>query len=128
MTDITLGGVSLPADLHWIDEYGWTPVMQTTEYLSDGTLLVMSGARLAGRFITLQNPQAWVPRSTVEALYALLSTDDEMALVLADGRTFTVRWRHKDTPIDAAPLVRLAPQNDTDHYTVTLRLLETDPA
>lgn len=41
--------IELPPDLHWRDEFSWTPVEQSTEYSLTGALIVQSGARQAGR-------------------------------------------------------------------------------
>jgi hypothetical protein len=65
-----LAGISLDADMTWVDEFNWPTVIRSTEYSLTGALIVDSGQRLAGRPITLQGDQSggWITRSTVDAL------------------------------------------------------------
>lgn len=121
---ITLGGVQLPADLHWADEYAWTPVEQSREYTLGGSLVIEEAVRQAGRPITLEagSDRAWVTRTTVNALYALAQAPGALTLVLHDSRQFQVVFRHGDRAIDAEPVVPVLPAADT-YYRVTVRLL-----
>lgn len=122
---ITLATVSLPADLQWVDEFTWTPVEMNRTYTLTGALVVEQATRQAGRPITLVGGQdrGWVARSVVEALYALAQAPSEgLALELADGREFTVVFRHDETPLDAQPVTGCFPPLAADPYAVTLRL------
>ena len=123
----TLDGLTLPGDLLFSDDYnGWTPVEQSLAYTLEGNLVIEESVKLAGRPISLQGAvnRAWIERGMLEQLRTRLTPGKEMALVLADGRTFTVTWRHGATPIEAEPVMPLAPVDDTLDYVVTLRLLE----
>ena len=53
-------------------------------------------------------------------LTASLST----GLTLADGRSFTVAFRHAETPIESEPVLGFPARADTDFYRLTLRFLE----
>ena len=56
--------------LAWTDEFGWSPVEQSTEYSTTGALLVDVATKLAGRPITLEGKETatWLPRATCVAL------------------------------------------------------------
>ena len=121
----------LPDDLLWSDEHAWTPVVTSLSYLITGALLVQSATRQAGRPITLVGPvdMAWVTRATLETLrswaaVALSDTTGLFALTLADGRIFTVAFRHADTPIESEPVLGIPARSDADLYRLTLRLME----
>ena len=47
-----------------------------------------------------------------------------VALDGADGRAFTVAFRHTETAIDAEPVLGFPARADTDFYRLTLRFLE----
>ena len=88
---ITLGSITLPTDLHWSDEFDWTPVAQETEYTLAGALAIETGVMQAGRPITLEGGEdrAWATRATVLLLQAAAALPGEkMTLTLNDARTF----------------------------------------
>ncbi len=124
---ITLDGVNLPSDLFWADEFSWSPVQDVTQYSLAGSLLVGESKKLAGRPITLEGgpDRAWVPRSTVLTLQTMAKTMGRtMALKLADGREFTVRFRQESTgPVSAIQVAEIYPPEDGDYYYITLRLM-----
>ncbi len=127
----TEAALLLSDDLLWSDEHAWTPAVSSVSYLITGALLVQSATRQAGRPITLvgQADMAWVTRTTLEALrswaaVALSDTTGRFVLTLADGRNFTVAFRHQDTAIEADPVLGIPARSDADFYRVTLRLME----
>lgn len=127
----TEAALLLPDDLLWSDEHAWTPAVSSVSYLITGALLVQSATRQAGRPITLVGPadMAWVTRATLEILrswaaVALSDTTGRFTLTLADGRTFTVAFRHQDTAIEAEPVLGIPARSDADFYRLTLRLME----
>lgn len=121
----------LPDDLLWSDEHAWSPVVSAASYLLTGALLIQSATRLAGRPITLVGApdMAWVSRATVEQLrswaaLALTDSTGRFRLTLADGRAFTVAFRHDDTALEAEPVLGFPARSDADLYRLTLRLME----
>jgi hypothetical protein len=123
--------VLLPDDLLWTDEHAWSPAVASTSYLITGALLIQSATRQAGRPITLVGApdMAWVTRATVEQLRAwaaapLGDTTGRFALAFADGRSFTVAFRHAETAIEAEPVLGIPARTDDDFYRLTLRFLE----
>ena len=124
--DITLGGVTLPGDLRWTDEFAWSPVARSQDYSLTGALILQEAVKLAGRPITLEarNENAgyiWLARAQVAAVQALADTPGwSGTLTLMDGRSFTVAFR--DEGLRADPVWHIAPHEDADAYTLTLQL------
>ena len=121
----------LPDDLLWSDEHAWSPAVASTSYLITGALLIQSATRQAGRPITLMGApdMAWVTRATVELLRAwaaipIGTATGHFALTFADGRSFTVVYRHAEAAIEAEPVLGIPARADTDFYRLTLRFLE----
>ncbi len=121
----------LPDDLLWADEHAWSPAVANASYLITGALLIQSATRQAGRPITLVGApdMAWVTRATVEQLrtWAALAVSEasgRFELALADGRVFTVAFRHAETAIEAEPVMGIPARASTDFYRLTLRFLE----
>jgi hypothetical protein len=128
---VTLAGITLPEDIEWPDEFGWSPVTQQREVTTGGSLLVEESEQAAGRPITLRSGQGdprfgVVTRTTVLALRALADEargqDDAMELDI-DGQTFDVLFRHTDGALEAAPLLWRPPPDGDDLYAITLRLI-----
>lgn len=129
----SLGGIALPDDLEWVDEFDWSPVGQQVEVSLGGSLIIEESAQLAGRPITLRSNQSgsnyWAvtTRATAEALQALANTprtqSSPLALVLPDGRTTTVLFRGSAAErFSARPWKHIVPQQATDYYLIELRL------
>jgi hypothetical protein len=123
--------LSLPDDLIWTDEHGWSPAVSSVSYLLTGALIVQSATRLAGRPVTLVGAadMAWIARATLNTLYAwagipLSSNSGRLELTLTDGRVLQVAFRHQDTPIEAEPVLGIPARNDADYYRITLRFMQ----
>ncbi len=121
----------LPDDLLWADEHAWSPAVASVSYLLTGALLVQSATRQGGRPITLVGAadMAWVTRATVTTLHQwaaapLAANSGRFELALADGRAFTVAFRHTDTAVEAEPVLGFPARTDGDFYRLTLRLLQ----
>jgi hypothetical protein len=77
---------------------------------------------------------AWVTRAVVGTLQAwaaaplasttTINSTGRFELTLADGRVFTVAFRHFETPIEAEPVTGFAARADSEFYRLTLRLME----
>lgn len=128
-----LATIELPDDMQWIDEFTWLPVAQQVDIASDGALHIEESVQLAGRPVTLEGRLegsvgfALPARSTIVALHALAQTPrtDPMTLLLPDGRSFNVMFRHGDgVAVEAHPIKHIVPAEDADLYTLTLRLMQ----
>ncbi len=120
--------VALPDDLLWTDEHAWTAATAAVSYSLTGALIVETADRQAGRPITLagSTDMAWITRATLNTLHGWASVSGRhFELTLADGRLFTVAFRHHEPPvIDAEPVTGFAARNDGDFYRATLRLMQ----
>lgn len=132
---VVLEGITLPADIHWIDEFAGHGVGQTITPTLTGSLLVEENAQPDGRPMTLDSggSASWVERVDVEALAALAAAPIEdgetLSLEWADGRTFEVVFdRSRGTGFEASEVLRLAANSHSyDHpYLVKLTLLIKD--
>lgn len=123
----TLAGIALPAQLHWEDEFAWSPVGQAIDVALDGELVVEESAQQAGRPMTLRGglDRAWAQRATVAQIYALAAQPAQQHTLLYRGETFTVIFdRRSGPPVEARSLWADAEPEDTDDYELTLRLLQ----
>lgn len=133
MPDITLGGITLPEDLQWIDEFadGSDLVGQEVRTTITGALVIQASAQQAGRKLTLQGRLEGsegftaVSRGLIDDLRVLAAIPAAVyAITLADGRTFDVVFRRDGGPaIEAAPLKHIAPAQADDLYFPTIRLM-----
>jgi hypothetical protein len=123
---ITLDSLTLPPDLIWRDEFDWNPVEAEQSYAVDGTQILQYGTKAKGRPITLSGDRGsgWITRADLLTLQALVQTMTTRTLTLHDGRTFQVVPRHRDKPLEAAPVVDVRNPDGTDYYTLILRLME----
>ena len=127
----TVEALPLPDDLLWSDEHAWSPAVANASYLITGSLLIQSATRQAGRPITLVGPadMAWVTRATVEQLrlWAAVpvgNTTGRFTLTLAEGRSFTVAFRHQEAAIEAESVLGFGRYRSDEWYRLTLRLME----
>lgn len=128
---ITLNEVPIPQGCRWADEFTWSPLTQTTEYSLTGALIVHQAEKQAGRPITLVGGKdfAWLTRSEVASLKALLDAGEEMTLTLHDSRAFTV-LPAGDEPLTVSPLPIVKdsgaadPSSDARYVLETLKLIE----
>jgi len=119
MAVITLGGVELPGDLAWPDQYAWQAAEVTTEYSLTGAVLTEISVKQAGRPITLSGSEnrGWATREQVTALKALQAAGTPCALSVR-GETFTVLI----ASVEATPLWDFADASDV--VAVTIQMIE----
>lgn len=123
-----LGGIDITDNFVWSDEFNYNQVEQSQERSLTGGMIIQSGLKLYGRPITLG--ASWLPRSTVDALYALEATTSAMDLELADGREFSVVFdRSRGIAVEAKQIFDYvdAANESNWQYTVTIRLLTVEP-
>jgi hypothetical protein len=129
---IVLDGVTLPDDLIWEDEFEWSEVDRhdSPEFTLGGAPIFEESPKTAGRPITLVAKNEfkgpiWLSRSTVLALQAKVNIQNHpMTLVMADNRTFTVRFR--GTGIKADAVYHVSYHIDTDPYYLTILLITSE--
>lgn len=120
--------IQLHDDMLWSDEFDWQPVEQRQQYTLAGSLVVESGARQSGRAITLEpdgDDCAWLPRDTVEELFAASAIAGQKFTLTYRGVAYTVMFRHDSGPaVHATPIVHWSDVQSDDWYLVTLRFIE----
>ncbi|WP_374981846.1 hypothetical protein PSGK_15345 [Pseudomonas solani] len=125
-----LAGIDLDPQHDWIDKYEWEPVAKTQDCTLTGKLLVQKGAKVHGRPITLDGTGCvWTPLSVVRQLEALRDQPGlVMALVLPDGRAFSVIFNHAEgAPLVAKPVHREVNPAGSEPFEITLRLISVAP-
>lgn len=118
--------LDLPDDLVWKDEFAWKAVVQQNTYSLTGALLSESGAKQAGRPLTLVggDDAAWCDRDTLLALRAAADVPgNEMTLTLL-GEAHAVIFDHEGGAIDAKPVQDYSDPDGADVYVITLRFLK----
>jgi hypothetical protein len=129
-TTLTLTGtvpvtVTLDDELHWADEFDWSTTQARRGYSAGGAQLLDVGTKLAGRPITLTDPdnRTVTLRSTVLTLRSW--TDDPAAVMtlLFRGTTYSVGWAAVEAPVTCTPLVTWSDPLAADLVVPTIRLI-----
>ena len=114
--------------LHWSDEYDWSPVQQSTEYSTEGALLVDVAVKLAGRPITLEGSDtaAWLSRAVCDTLQAWAALPGIELTLVVRGVAHNVMFDHAQKGFTAQPIWRLLDGEITPEllYIPTFRFLE----
>lgn len=124
-----LDGIEIPAGMYWTDEYAWCDMARAFTRSVSGAQIIQSGKKKNGRPITLEGSEneGWIYRDILDQLQALANSDDEDAthtLLLADGRSFTVKWADGEAPITARPINNLEITPQDYCYIATLRFIQ----
>lgn len=120
-----LDNLTLPADLIWIDEFDWTPIEQSCSYSVTGALIIQTGAKQAGRPITLSGDASsgLISRADLATLQSKLTETAPLVLTLNDARTFNVTFDHSKNPIEAKPWIDYSTPDNADFYTLKISLI-----
>lgn len=120
----SLSATILPDDTIWEDEFKWSEVQQSISRTAGGRAVVQYGKIQGARPVTLTCH--WLSKQVVDELVSLRDTAGAiMSLVLADGRTLSVMFRHQDRePIKADPVIDYPTYAASDLFDVTLKLME----
>lgn len=120
---ISLGSVNFTdrceAQIDWVDRHLWQPVGQTIRYALAGNPVIQENPR-SGRPIVLsaELPWGWLTSATVESLFLLATTPQNLVLVY-DTITTTVRFNRSQGPLNFTPVNPLR-----TYYTGTIHLIE----
>ena len=78
----------------WADEYGWTPIAQSSPVIMlSGAVDIQQGTLLANHPITLDSTHVWIDRQTVQQLQTWAAVPElTFTLTHPDGRTFNVMF------------------------------------
>lgn len=117
--------ITLPQDLRWTDELTWNAIAQAEpERTLSGGLIIQQGKKTAGRPITLQAENVWLPLRDIHILRDWTDVPElTMTYTHHDGRVFHVMFRLHETALTPEPVYFTTPENDSDHYTVAIKLM-----
>lgn len=119
---LTLGALTLPADLVWTDEFEWFTRVRAIEQSVTGVPVIQETTLVAGRPITLTDDNAWLTRAELLDLVDLANTADTThTLTLHDAREFDVQFR--EPPIQASQVIAYADPSVADMYRLTINLI-----
>lgn len=118
---VTLGGIALPDDMVWIDEFGFDPVAQATQRTLGGVNLIEESPLVAGVPITLGADSQWITRATLLLLRALAATPAQTHALILRGDSYTIAFRRP--AIEATPIVQCADPVAGDFYAIRINLI-----
>ncbi len=121
---VALGGITLPDDTLWVDEWDYTVVASSQEFTLGGILIIEYGDKKGGRPVTLE--AGWLVYSDVQALEGIRDImGHQMQLELFDGRIYQVVFRQEDTPLEIKPIIpRPNYGTGVSYFDATIRLQE----
>lgn len=120
----TLGAITLPAGLIWVNEYEWHGIARAIEPSVTGVPIIQSTLLSTGRSIRLEGSDAWLSRTDLDTLGALVSAEGPHLLTLHDGRSVNVSFA--EVPLLADPVVAVEdPQPGTKYRLRALNLITT---
>ena len=99
---IVLDTVTLPEEMHWMDEFEWSDVKASTKLTLHGKMIVENSTVLGskGRPITLGGDSAWIKREDLLYLMEWAQVPNkQMGLTINDGRVFIVGFRLWEPPV-----------------------------
>jgi hypothetical protein len=124
---ITLGTVTLPDDLRFINRYTWTGLQAEVKYSIGGVPLIWEG-NLYGRPITLVGDlnTSWIDYETLSNLQSLASVQYAQYTLVFGDEIYNVRFRHEDSPvIEATPVAEYPEYANNDKFAeLIIKLME----
>lgn len=123
--------ITIPDDLEWTDEFGFSPVTQDIRRTIGGSFIISESDLKYGRPITLTGgPEVWMLRSVMSQIADKATVPGkQFTLTLPDGRIYNVIFRRDSgQPFAAIPLWRKRVQGPSEYvkeivlrfYTVNL--------
>ena len=125
---ITLDAITLPDDLVWGDEYGWSNVTQDIKKSLAGSLIIQESSQTKGRIMTVagSNVSGWITKATLDLLLAKANTPDTIMTLTYHGTPYTVMFSRSGnaSPVNAKQIVDFTDPTATDVYSVALKFIE----
>ena len=117
----TLGALTLPDQMVWVDRYKWFPVAGQAARTIAGGLALFTQGMVKGRPVTLEarDGMAWLTQAQVDGLAAMAAQAGATFTLVWDGESFSVQFAHHESPaMEAEPIWPFA-----DQYTGTIKLI-----
>jgi len=125
---ITLDTITLPEDLVWRDEYGWSNVVQDVKRSLTGALIVQEAVQTKGRIITIAGAQnsGWITKSVLDALLAKANVPDTTMTLTFHGVAYTVMFSRSGniSPVKAEQIYDISDPTVEHIYSVALKFIE----
>lgn len=121
---ITLGGITLPTELVWVDEFDWQSIEQNISRSLGGRVFVQQRTKINGQPILLAGYEQaeWIDRATLEQLTTLAAQGSAMTLLI-NSDSYQVRFDYPANPIQATPVIDYSDPAADDFYTITIQLV-----
>lgn len=122
--------IEFTESLFYSDEFNWAKVTHNQKYTLDGTLIVQTATRKAGRPVTLTAPDdmAWLTREQVERLQIWCEVEGLKLwyerLVKGVNTQTLVSFNNANSPIDAKPVKGFNSPESDDEFTAKISLIE----
>lgn len=123
---ITLGGVTLPDNMHLEGPFRWSGVAGSVDRSLGGGLIIWEGELIGGEILDLvaEPDSGWVEFSTVGQLQAIASLAGAEYELNYRSRIYTVRFRHEDSPVlDLVPLMSEREFESDSYYYGKIKLM-----
>jgi len=113
---LQLDTLTLP-DLIIQDEFQFSGVGTRVSHSLAGTPIIWQQEE-KGQPITLvgSNDSGWIPRSDLEALFALTRVPKATYVLIYENRSLTVRFRHEEPPVITATPVNPRPNSSASDF------------
>lgn len=126
---IDLDGITLPEDLIWADEYGWSKVSQDIKKSLTGKLIIQEASQTKGRKFTLTGDagSAWIEKTTLDLIQAKIDTINLNMTLNYHGVNYNVMFNRSGenvSPIDTQPIYELSDPQGDHVYSITLKFIE----
>jgi len=127
---IILGGITLPEDLIWEDEYAWSGVDARANVSRGGYPIIFEQSVSSGRPVTLTGGpnHAWIAHNVLQSVFDLAGIPLATYDLVMGTTTRRVRFANEDPPAVTAIPVREMPDDeyiDGDWFhSVVIKLME----
>lgn len=119
--------IVIPDTLSLEEAYG-NPLIVSTVDLTLGGTPIIHEQKILGKPLTLvgTDDRGWIDFSVLQSLIAIASVVNAQYTLLFEGQSFTVRFRHEDSPVIVAePIVARPNHISTDQFNnVVINLME----
>jgi hypothetical protein len=105
---ITLGGITLPDNMHLEGPFLWSGVAGLVDRSLGGSLIIWESTLIGGEPLDLvaEADSGWIPYATMLQLKALVPSLEASYELNYRSQLYAVRFRHEEAPVlDVEPLM-----------------------
>lgn len=117
----TLGALTLPDQIIWVDQYSYIPIVGQAERTLGGAIVLFNQAASKGRPITLEarDGVAWLTQAQIDSIITMASSLGTAYLFTYNGESYDVQFAHAIQPV--VEFTPIWPLSDT--YTGVINLI-----